>query len=359
MSGDRAALVAIVIALAASCGSSGEPPPGVRARPRAPEAAPEPEEQATRAVKAYVDRQVAELAQACEAICAAAPEPDADGWSIDGDRERVEAMRAAWRRARAAYERIEGAIAILFPETDQAIDGRYEHVVELRRDDDPFDGAGFVGLHAIERILWSNSIPAPTVTFERALPGYAPPRTPASDIEARIFREGLCARLVRDVREMERALGPVALDHATAWRGIVGSIEEQAEKVLLARTGEDESRYAEHTLADMRANLAGGRAVLEAFAPMFEAHPEAAAQRGEIERRLAVIERAYAEIEGEGLPPVPDAFDPDAPCEAHLATPYGRLFALLSSESDPRREGSLAAILRSTGERMGIPPLSR
>jgi iron uptake system component EfeO len=318
-----------------------------------------PEQQATLEVKRYVDAQVAELSRSTQAICAAAPEPDADGWSLESDRERVEAMRAAWRRSRAAYERVEGAIAILFPETDLAIDSRYEHVVELRADASPFDGEGFVGLHAIERILWSSSISPAVDRFERALAHYTPPRTPQTEAEARAFREQLCARLVRDVHAMEQSLAPIALDPATAWRGIVGSVEEQVEKVLLGATGQDESRYAGTTLADMRANLEGGRAVLAAFAPMIEAHPPCVARRAQIEARLVALEHAYRAAGENALPAVPDGFDPDAPTEAALATPYGRLFDLLSTASDPLTEGSLAAMLRQTGQDMGIAPLAR
>ncbi len=342
----RAALALALSALA--CGQ--EPPP-------VPE--PSPSERAVREVKRYVDTHVAALADAVRALCAAAPAPDPDGWSDERDRAAVDAMRAEWRRARVEYERIEGAIAILFPHIDQAIDGRYEHEAELRRDDEPFDDRGFVGMHAVERILWSASIPAPADRFERALSGYVEPRFPASAEEARAFREGLCARLVRDVETMREQLAPLALDAATAWRGIQGSVEEQSEKVLLGATGQDESRYAETTLADMRANLEGGRAVLAAYDAMIEATPEARAQRAAIDRRMRELEEAYAGIGADALPPVPEGFDPDAPSEAQLATPYGRLFALLSTASDPEAEGSLAHALRRAGDAMGIPPLGR
>lgn len=319
----------------------------------ASEASPSPSERAVLDVKRYVDGRVEALHAACEALCGAAPEPDADGWSVDRDRAAVETMRARWRVARREYERVEGAIAILFPDLDQSVDGRYEHVVELRRDEVLFDGQGFVGMHAIERILWSDR-PSPAVeAFERALPGYLAPRTPASADEARQFRDGLCARLVRDVASMRSQLAPLALDAPTAWRGIQGSIEEQSEKVRLAATGQDESRYAEHTLADMRANLEGGRAVLTAYAPMLGERATA------LGARLDELERAYAALPGDALPPVPDAFDPDAPSNEHLATPYGRLFTLLARASDPEQPGSLAHELQRAGLAMGIAPLSR
>jgi hypothetical protein len=112
------------------------------------------------------------------------------------------------------------AIAILFPETDAAIDGRFEREAELHLDARAFDATGFVGMHAIERILWSDAIPPAVVVFEQPLVGYVVPRTPRDADEARAFRDDLCAHLVTQVRGMQRALGPVALDNATAWRGI-------------------------------------------------------------------------------------------------------------------------------------------
>jgi len=334
-----------LVILALACG---EPPP--------PEPAPSPSDRAVVEVKRYIDAHVSALATACEELCASAPEPDADGWSFEHDRAAVEAMRGHWRRARVEYERVEGAIAILFPELDQDADGRYEHEAELRRDETPFDGRGFIGMHAIERVLWSSAIPAPVSAFEQALPGYVAPRTPATVDEARAFREGLCAQLVRDVGTMRRQLAPLALDPPTAWRGIQGSIEEQSEKVLLGATGQDESRYSSNTLADMRANLEGGRAVLAAYDGMLRDAPEA---RAEIDRRMDELERAYAALGGDALPEVPEGFDPDSPSDAHFATNYGRLFTLLSSASDPEAEGSLAHALRRAGDAMGIPPLAR
>ncbi len=325
---------------------------------RVEERPPDPSTQATIEVKRYVDGQVRELVDACEALCGAAPEPDGDGWSGD-ERAAITTMRTSWKRARAAYERIEGAIAILFPHFDTSIDGRYEAEAELRRDDRPFDANGFIGMHAIERILWADAISTPAASFERALPGYVAPRRPANEAEARAFEGELCARLVSDVRTMRDELAPLALDPQTAWRGIVGSVEEQSEKVLLGTTGQDESRYAQYTLADMRANLAGGRAVLDAYAPLLRAHPEAARMRPEIDRRFGELERAYGEIRGDALPDVPAGFDPDAPSEAHLSTPYGRLFSLLNRASDPRADGSLAGVLIRAGEAMDIPPLGR
>jgi iron uptake system component EfeO len=307
-------------------------------------------------VKHWVDGEVEALARAAEDLRDAAPAPDADGWSHARDPEAVDAMRAAWRRARVAYEHVEGAIAILFPETDVAIDARFERYAEQHLDARPFDGNGFVGMHAIERILWSDAIPPAALAFERPLTGYFVARTPESAPEATAFRDELCAHLVHEVRTMQEQLAPLALDDATAWRGIEGSVEEQSEKVLLGTTGQDESRYAAITLADMRANLEGARAVLDAFAPMIAAHPDAASRRASIDAQLSALEHQYAAIGTDALPAAPADFDPDHPSDA---SPYGQLFGSLSHATLARERGTLAFELRAAGLAMGISPLNR
>lgn len=337
MSVARARAIVVSFAALVGCGERGEAAPPATAAPVSAR------ERATREVDRYVDAEARALGEHARALCEA---------------EDREAMRARWREARVRYERIEGAIAILFPQTDQDVDGRYEHVVELRADTTPLDGEGFVGMHSIERVLWADEIDEPVLAFESALLHHAP-AVALDGGNRETFRAGLCARLVRDVRAMEAELGPVALDPETAWRGVLGSIEEQAEKVRLGTTGQSESRYARHTLADMRANLEGGRAVLGAFRSEIEALPEGPERFRRLEEGFARLEQAYRALPGDDLPAVPDGFDPDAPSEAHLATEYGRLFALLARESDREPEGSVAREIAETGRALGIAELSR
>jgi iron uptake system EfeUOB component EfeO/EfeM len=304
---------------------------------------------ATIEVDRYVDGEAHALTRAAEALCA--------------EGATNETRRARWRETRLHYERIEGAISVLFPETDADVDDRYERVAELRADTDPFDGEGFIGMHAIERVLWGPEVWAraadgEVVRFESALVHVAPPIALDDTTRAR-FEAGLCARLVRDLRGMEQTLDSVALDPSTAWRGVLGSIEEQAEKVRLGTTGQSESRYAGHTLADMRGNLEGGLAVLEAFASEIEALPDGSERLQRLREGFARLEQAYRASPGDDLPAAPSTFDPDHPRQADRATPYGRLFVLLAHESDPEANRSLAYEVRATGRAMGIAELGR
>ena len=109
-------------------------------------------------------------------------------------------MKAAWVRARTAYEHVEGAIAPIFPELDAAIDERYDGFladIGPTGDANLFDGTGVTGMHGIERILYSDSIPANVVDLRdeparvqgRGVPGRPPRRRTRS-------RTSLAAQLV-------------------------------------------------------------------------------------------------------------------------------------------------------------------
>src|SRR5436190_13346659 len=75
-----------------------------------------PEQQAEAAVKIQIQTELGNLVEAAMGMQAAAPAPDADGWNDTVDANAVMAMRSQWKAERRAYERIEGAIAVLFPE---------------------------------------------------------------------------------------------------------------------------------------------------------------------------------------------------------------------------------------------------
>lgn len=316
------------------------------------------EQDALLGVKAYVNAELASLHAAAEAIAAAAPAPDADGWSLTADPAAVGRMRTEWKSARIAYERVEGAIAVLFPNLDASTDERYDGFLSDGPDDNLFDDQGVVGVHAIERILWAGEHPAEVVTFEATLPGYQAAAFPSSEAEARDFKERLAARLVADTLRMKEDFAPLALDVATAYRGVIGSMEEQLEKVQLASTGESESRYADHTLGDMRANLEGGVAVYAEFAPWLLSKTGGAEVDASVNAAFARVSAAYDANAGDGIPPVPATFDPDAPSAADLATAYGRLFSLLETECDPAKPESLVAKMNDGGALVGIPTLA-
>jgi iron uptake system component EfeO len=318
------------------------------------EPAASPEEQATLEVKAVVTDELDKLHAAAVALREAAPVADADGWNATADADAVGRMRTHWAEARVSYERIEGAIAVLFPDLDAATDERYDGFLEAAPDDDLFDGEGVTGVHAIERILWADQHPPETVAFEAALDGYQAAAYPADAAQSAAFRDELVQRLIDDIALMQTSFEPLALDPAAAYSGVVGSMAEQLEKVELAATGEDESRYADHTLADMRANLEGGRDLYEAFVPWLTAEPGGQDLHTAILAGFDRIEASYDEHAGTGVPPVPEGWSAE-PSDELRATPYGELFGLLEHEADPEAEDSLVRAMIDAAELMDIP----
>jgi iron uptake system component EfeO len=308
----------------------------------------------TLTVKSYVNGQLNALSSSVEALQKAAPAPEDNGWNADDHKDAVQSMKDLWYKARTQYEHIEGSIAVLFPELDVSTDERYDAFIETGADEDLFDDQGVTGVHAIERILWSDSIADRVVKFESALQGYKAAAFPQTKDEADEFKNKLCARLVTDVHKMrdDYAAG-VTLDAPAAFRGMVGSMTEQSEKTTKAASGEDESRYAQNTLADMRANLDGARAVFNAFRPWIES-VEDKPKAQTIESGLEEINTAYTAVDGRALPEVPEGFNPDHPTDDDLATPYGKLWKLLNGKTDLEDKDSLVSDMLKSADAMGL-----
>ena len=224
------------------------------------------ESQAQSAVKSQITAELVIWYNAAVALRAAAPTPDADGWNDQADAAAVNAMKTQWAGTRDAYERIEGAIAVLFPDYDVSTDERYDGFLsDTGPDNDLFDEHGRhrrprhrahpVGRPRARRRGRVRSGAARL--RRRQLPHQhdSGDRVPRRSGDAPGDRRAGCADDVRAVDARHRG-GVPRRDRLD---------QEQVEKTTLAADGEDESRYAQHTLADMRSNLAGGMNTYDAF----------------------------------------------------------------------------------------------
>src|SRR5262245_29128680 len=140
--------------------------------------------QVTSAMHTSIGKSLADLAQAARDLQAAAPTHQ---WSMTTDAAAITAMKAAWKKARVAYELVEGATAPIFPDQDFAMDARYDdYMLELgpAGDNNLFDKTGATGMHSIERILFAAEIRDEVVTFESSLPGYKAAAWPTNDTDA-------------------------------------------------------------------------------------------------------------------------------------------------------------------------------
>jgi iron uptake system component EfeO len=310
-----------------------------------------------REMKQWLVANVHDFRQAAQDLQNAAPTPQGRGWSASEDAHAIAEMKQAWGRARRAYELVEGAVAPLFPDSDTATDARYDDFLTTlgsEGDRTPFDDQGIVGVHAIERILWADSIPPETVAFEQGIPGYRPSAFPATEAQARDFKQKLAGKLVSDLQQLEQDLAPLELDIAFAFRGLIDLTNEQLEKVDRAATGREESRYAQTTLRDLRANRDGCLAAYELFRPWLTAHG-----RTQLDQPVLAgfehLRTSYAALPGEAIPRPPPSWSSLEPKPEHLSTPFGKLFVAVSHETDDKHPDSLSTSLMNVADALGLP----
>lgn len=310
-----------------------------------------------REMKHWLVEKIRDFRVAAEELQQAAPVSAGRGWSEQEDAAAIAKMKDAWARAREAYELVEGAVAPLFPESDTATDARYDDFLTTlgaAGDPKPFDAEGIVGVHAIERILWAKAVPAETVAFEQGLPGYRPAAFPATEAEARDFKDKLAAKLVSDIAELERQLSPLELDIAFAFRGLIDLTNEQLEKVDRASTGREESRYAQTTLRDLRANREGCLAAYKIFQPWLVSRGHSALD-AQVLSGFERLKSSYEALPGVAIPRPPQGWSSLEPKPEHSATPFGKLFQVVSQETDDKRPGSLSSSLLSVADALSLP----
>ena len=308
-------------------------------------------------MKRWLLSHVRDFGRAAEDLRKSAPAPADRGWDAQGDAQAIADMKQAWYRGRAAYELVEGALAPTFPESDTATDFRYDDFLGVlggAGDRKPFDDEGVVGMHAIERVLWSDAMPKDALDFEKGLIGYRPATFPLSAEEAREFKEKLAGRLVSDVRKLEADLAPLDLDIAFAFRGLIDLTTEQLEKVDRASTGREESRYALSTMRDLRANREGCLQAYGIFRPWLLAKGH-----GELDRKVQQgferLKVGYQAVPGDSIPRPPESWSGIEPKAEHAETSFGKLFFLVRRETDDGQPESLAAALLSVADALGLP----
>ncbi len=304
-----------------------------------------------------IGEDLSKLVQAAKDLQTAAP---THAWSATADASAITMMREAWKRTRVAYEHVEGATAPIFGGLDGTMDARYDdYMLELRPDGDPdpFDGTGVTGMHGIERILYSHDIRPEVDEFESMLDGYEPARYPSTDAEAMAFKTKLVQKLIDDAQSLHDQWQPAAIDLGFAFQGLVGLMNEQGEKVDLAATGEEESRYANLTMFDLRNNLAGTKQIYEVFREWIKSKPEGVDPDIQVQARFAALTTLYASIPGEAIPTVPDGWSGDAPTPAQLDTSFGKLWKAVHDDVDPDAAGSVVFEMHAIASMLGFPEL--
>lgn len=306
-----------------------------------------------------------EMRSALLDLQAAAPLPDGRGWDVTLDAQAIADMRAAWVRAREAYERVEGVIAPIFPYIDLPLDDRYEgflaHLGGSGGDQYLFDNRGVTGMHAIERIIYLSVTPDRVIRSESVLPGYKAATLPSTPQEARDFKNLLCAKAISDAALLRSEWDSVQFNAALAFSGLVDLMMEQREKVNKASSNEEESRYSQRTMDDLRQNLAGTMRMYELFAPWIVSRP-APADGGlggsEVDARIragfADLRAGYNLVPGANIPEPPSTWSSTNPSPADLASPFGQLYTLVRRSVNPNIDTSVVANMNNAGALLGF-----
>jgi iron uptake system component EfeO len=328
---------------------------------------------AAAAVKQSLVAHAADLHTAAVALQAAAPPPGSPGWNATTDRAAIVAMKEQWQQARLAFEALEGAVDVFFPDVEASIDLRYEQALAIGTVADPFDGRGFTGFHAIERILWSDSIPSAVRAYELTLPGHWAAAFPASEFEVTEFQNALCQQLVDVTGSLQARVQALSLDSPGAYQTAVHLLKDQLTKMEEAGAGKDESRYARYTLAEMRVNEATAEATEAAFhrwllskqvgvpvdaGAMVDAGPPPTGPQIDmaIAAGFAQLDAAYGCTPGNGLSP-PAGWSSIDPTDAMIGTsPFGGLFLAVSGADDETNPGSLLSAMAQAIQVLGILP---
>jgi iron uptake system component EfeO len=346
------AVIASVSATAmgtASCGSSGGT--------AAPKTDAQFEQSITQGMHDSLQTDLNALVQATTALQQAAPDHPWD----DMD-PAYAAMQTAWINARHAYEHIEGATAPVFPDIDLSIDGRVEDFGPqgsgaLTATSDMFGDQGMTGLHAIERIMYKTTTPTAVVEYETGL-GYVPQQSfPTTQQDADEFKNKLCVKAVTDATALLQGWTPSKIDIGSAFQGLVALMNEQKEKVTKAGLDQEESRYSQRTMDDLRQNLTGTTKIYALFQSWIQSKPGGPAVDTQVEVGLADLNTIYssAAYTGNALPQPPTDWSDEDPSAADLQTPFGQLYSAVQGAVDPSTSGSVVFEMNTAASLCQLP----
>lgn len=300
--------------------------------------------------------EIRRLNQAARDLQTAAPSTVADWGTAPNGGTALASMKEAWMRTRSSWERTEEPLARLFGDLDESMDSRYEATLDQlggAGDGAPFDGRGVIGMHAAERILFAPG-PLPVAEYESTLPGSWPAAWPTSDQEAVDFKAGVCQRLVDDSQLLLDRWQQQPVDLGIVLVALTSLMSAQAEKVNLAARHQEESRYSQTTMADLRSNLAGTRAIFDLFMPWLATKPYGKTLSDNAQQAFDRLDQIYGGVVGDAIPPPPSTWGSNPPLVQDLESQFGTLHTAVVQEVDPMSPGSAVDAMNHVARALGI-----
>ena len=193
--------------------------------------------------------------------------------------------------------------------------------------------------------------------YEASLGYVVPQAFPSTDAEAMEFKTVLCAKIVADAQTLASGWTAQNIVVADAFEGLVGLMNESHEKVSKAGLHEEESRYSQRTMDDLRANLEGTEAIYAVFEPWLKSKSGGADIDGKIQAGFSTLQSVYAEPQyaGVAFPTPPADWSDTAPSATDLATPFGALYGAVNGAIDPTTDGSIVFEMNAAATLLGLP----
>ena len=171
----------------------------------------------------------------------------------------------------------------------------------------------------------------------------------------------LLGRIVTDAQTLLDGWTPAMINVSDAFQGLIGLVNEQQEKVNLAASGAEESRYSQRTMADLRSNLDGTTSIYELFRPWLKSKPATGGVPSgtdvdaSIEAGFDTLKALYATVPGDAIPQPPATWSAEAPSAADLKTPFGMLYSQIHAAVNPAKPDSIVSHMNQGAQLLGIP----
>src|SRR6185312_3545687 len=183
---------------------------------------------------------------------------------------------------------------------------------------------------------------------------------PSTDDQALEFKNKLAAKLVADATDLANKWQPAVIDIGSAFSGLTGLMNEQKEKVTKAGLHQEESRYSQRTMDDLRENLTGTMSIYTIFQPWIRSKSGGADVDGKVEASFSTLQGIYGSTmySGDAFPPPPAAWSDVQPSPNDLMTPFGQLYTAVDTAVDATRAGSAVFEMNAAAGLCGLPTFS-
>jgi hypothetical protein len=162
---------------------------------------------------------------------------------------------------------------------------------------------------------------------------------------------------VTDAKYLLAKWQPSVADIGSSFSGLISLMNEQKEKVTKAGLHQEESRYSQRTMDDLRYNLGGTTDIYAIFQPWIQSKQGGAAVDTKVEASFQALKTIYdsSQFAGDAFPKPPGDWSDVTPSAANLKTPFGQLYEAVDTAVDATKNGSAVFEMNAAAGLCGLP----